>query len=149
MEQVVPSTGRIALVALPPALAFAWWIGVLALATMTGRHPVWTLQPRNLPEAVAFRDSAAVVRRVEAGESPDAAAEVRGRVVLSEAATLTPIEAAAAARQGELVQLLLDLGASPDAAVWQRAWCISDASSVRDVLAAHRPPGARDDCAAQ
>ena len=140
---------RVALVALPPVLAFAWWAGVLALAAIGGRHPVWSLQPRNLPEAVAFRDSAAVVRRVEAGESPDAAAEVRERIVLSDAATLTPIEAAAAARQGELVQLVLDLGASPDAAVWQRAWCISDASSVRDVLAAHRPPGARDDCAAQ
>ena len=140
---------RAMLVALPPVLGFAWWITALALAAATGRHPLWNLQPRNLPEAVAFRDPAAVVRRVEAGEDPNAAADVRARIVLSDAATLTPIEAAAAARQGELVQLVLDLGASPGAEVWQRAWCISDASSVRDVLAAHRPPGARDDCAAQ
>ena len=130
-------------------LACVWWITMLALATLTGRHPIWSLQPRNLPEAVAFRDSAAVVRRVEAGEDPNAAADVRERIILSDAATLTPIEAAAAARQGELVQLVIDLGAAPDAGVWQRAWCISDATSVRDVLSAHRPPGARDDCAAQ
>jgi hypothetical protein len=140
---------RVMLVALPPVLAFVWWIAVLAAAFMTGRHPVWNLQPRNLPEAVAFRDPAAAVRRVEAGEDPNAAAAVREGIVLSDAAVLTPIEAAAAARQGELVQLVLDLGASPDAGAWQRAWCISDASSVRDVLSAHRPPAARDDCAAQ
>ena len=140
---------RVVLVALPPLLAFVWWIAVLAVGTVTGRHPVWSLQPRNLPEAVAFRDAAAVVRRVDAGEDPNAAATVRERIVTSEAAMLTPIEAAAAARQGELVQLVLDLGATPDAAVWQRAWCISDASSVRDLLSTHRPPGTRDDCAAQ
>jgi hypothetical protein len=145
----VPQKVRVALVALPPVLAFVWWIAALAAVTVTGRHPVWSLQPRNLSEAVAFRDPAAVVRRVDAGEDPDAAALVRARIVLPDAATLTPIEAAAAARQGELAQLVLDLGASPDAGVWQRAWCISDATSVRDVLAAHRPPGARDDCAAQ
>jgi hypothetical protein len=136
-------------VALPTVLGFAWWLTALALAAATGRHPLWNLQPRHLPEAVAFRDPAAAVRRVEAGEDPNAAGDVRARIVLADAATLTPIEAAAAARQGELVQLVLDLGASPGADVWQRAWCISDASSVRDVLAAHRPPGARDDCAAQ
>ena len=102
---------RVMLVALPPVLGFAWWITALALAAATGRHPVWSLQPRNLPEAVAFRDPAAVVRRVEAGEDPNAAGDVRARIVLSDAATLTPIEAAAAARQGELVQLVLDLGA--------------------------------------
>jgi len=140
---------RVALVALPPVLAFTWWIAVLAVAAVTGRHPVWSLQPRNLSEAVAFRDAAAVVRRVEAGEDPNAAADVRARIVLSDAARLTPIEAAAAARQGELAQLVVDLGAAPDADVWQRAWCISDATSVRDVLSAHRPAGARDDCAAQ
>ena len=33
-----------------------------------------------------------------------------------------------------MVQLLLDFGASPDAAVWQRAYCISDADSVRELL---------------
>lgn len=137
----------VALVSLPPILAFGGWMAVLAIAAVTGRHPIWDLEPRNLPEAVAFRDAAAVVRRAERGEDLNRAAEVRTLIVPSETVTLTPIEAAAVARQGELVQLLLDLGASPDAIVWQRAWCISDATSVREALDALRPPGATEDCA--
>ena len=136
----------VALVSLPPILAFAGWTAVLAIAAATGHHPVWNLEPRNLPEAVAFRDAAALVRRVERGEDLNRAADVRTLEVLDETVTLTPIEAAAVARQGELVQLLLDLGASPDAIVWQRAWCISDATSVREALDARRPPGAMEDC---
>ena len=139
----------ITLVSLPPILAFTGWAAMLAIAAVTGRHPIWSLEPRNLPEAVAFRDAAAVVRRIGSGEDPNRAAEVRARVVLDDTARLTPIEAAAAARQGEMVQLLLDLGASPDATVWNRAWCISDATSVREALEARRPPGATEDCAVQ
>ncbi len=137
------------LVSLPPILAFTWWTAMLAIAAVTGRHPIWSLEPRSLPEAVAFRDAAAVVRRIDSGDDPNRAAEVRAGVVLDDTVSLTPIEAAAAARHREMVQLLLDLGASPDATVWQRAWCISDASAVREVLRAHRPPGAMEDCAVQ
>ena len=89
------------------------------------------------------------MRRIDAGEDPNGAGEVRPGVILPESATLTPLEAAAASRQAEMVQLLLDLGASLDANVWQRAWCISDASSVRSVLASHRPAGAVENCAEQ
>jgi hypothetical protein len=149
LDRVMTRNAIIPLVSLPPILAFAGWMAVLAITAVTGLHPIWSLEPRNLPEAVAFRDAAASVRRIESGEDPNRAAEVRAGVVLREIASLTPIEAAAAARQGEMVQLLLDLGASPDATVWQRAWCISDASAVREVLEAHRPPGATEDCAAQ
>lgn len=139
----------VTLVSLPPILVFTGWTAMLAIAAVTGHHPIWSLEPRNLPEAVAFRDAAAVVRRIDSGDDPNRAAEVRGGVVLDDTTSLTPIEAAAAARQGEMVQLLLDLGASPDATVWQRAWCISDASAVREVLEAHRPPGATEGCAVQ
>ena len=139
----------VALVSLPPILTFAGWMAMLAVTAVAGRHPIWNLEPRNLPEAVAFRDAAAVVRRVERGEDPNRAGDVRAGAVLPEATSLTPVEVAAAARQGEMVQLLLDLGASPDRSVWQRAWCISDASAVREVLEAHRPAGATEDCAAQ
>lgn len=137
----------VTLVSLPPILTFGGWMAALAITAVTGHHPIWDLEPRNLPEAVAFRDAAAVVRRAARGEDLNRAAEVRTLIVPSETVTLTPIEAAAVARQGELVQLLVDLGASPDAIVWQRAWCISDATSVREVLDALRPPGATEDCA--
>lgn len=134
------------LVAAPPICAAILWAAMLAVAGLTGQHPVWDLRPRNLAEAAAFRDGGAVVRLVERGDDINRPEEVRAGVVLREPATLTPIEAAAAARQREMVQLLLDLGASLDAPVWQRAFCISDADSVRDLLASHRPPGARDEC---
>ena len=141
------STSRVALfVGLPPLCAAAVWVSVLAVAGITGQHPIWTIQPRNLAEAAAFRDGAAVVRRVEAHEDINRAEEVRARVVLPTAATLTPLEAAAATRERGMVQLLIDLGASLDAGVWQRAFCISDSGEVRDLLAAHRPSGARDEC---
>jgi hypothetical protein len=149
VDGVMTRDRMISLVSLPPILAFTGWLAMLAIAAVTGRHPIWSLEPRNLPEAVAFRDAGESVRRIERGEDPNRAAEVRARVVLDDTASLTPIEAAAATRQGEMVQLLLDLGASPDATVWQRAWCISNASAVREVLAAHRPPGAMEDCAVQ
>ena len=122
---------------------------MLAVAGITGQHPIWTVQPRNLAEAAAFRDGAAVVRRVEAHEDINRAEEVRARVVLPTAATLTPIEAAAATRERGMVQLLIDLGASLDAEVWQRAFCISDSDEVRELLAANRPSGAKDECAAR
>ena len=135
------------LMSLPPILTFVGWIVILAVTALIGHHPIWNLEPRNLPEAVAFRDVAVVVRRVERGEDLNRAGEVRAGVVLPETASLTPLEAAAAAREGGLGQLLLDLGASPDAIVWQRAWCISDAKSVRDALNVRRPPGATAACA--
>ena len=137
------------LVAVPPVLTAVTWISVLAITAVTGTHPIWNLVPRNLAEAAAFRDGGAVIRFVNEGHDINAAGEVRGGVVRDETLVLTPIEAAAAARQREMVQVLLELGAAPDAAVWQRAYCISDADSVRELLESTRPPGAVEDCAGQ
>ena len=135
-----------AFVSLPPVCVACAWIAMLTITAATGSHPIWNLTPRNAAEAAAFRDSAAVVRFVLSGSDLNAPGEVRGGIIRSQAAVLTPVEAAAAARQAEMVQVLIDLGASPDAAVWQRAYCISDADSVRDVLARRRPAGASEDC---
>jgi hypothetical protein len=86
------------------------------------------------------------VVRLAAREDINQPAEVRAGVIGSKA-RLSPIEAAAATREREMVQLLLELGASPDAAVWQRAVCISVGEGVRALLAEHRPTGASDECA--
>lgn len=137
------------LVAVPPVLGAIAWLTALVLSGATGTHPVWDLQPRNLAEAAAFRDSGTLVRLVDAGEDPNRPAEVRAGMILPESATLVPIAAAAASREAGMVQLLLDLGASPNAEAWQRAWCISDAQSVRDLLASHRPEGALEECAVE
>ena len=135
-----------ALVALPPILGAIAWLAAQVFAGVTGTHPIWNLQPRNLAEAAAFEDSGALVRLVNAGEDPDDPAEVRAGVLGAAPATLAPIEAAAETREFTTVQLLLDLGASPGADAWRRAWCASDVESVRDLLAAHRPEGASEAC---
>jgi hypothetical protein len=136
----------VAIVSLPPVVVAVAWLIVLASWRATGSHPIWTLAPRNVAEAAAFRDSADVVRRVGRGEDPNRPGQIRPGILASNAMTLRPLEAAAAAREREMVQLLLELGAIFDDRVWHRAWCISDASSVREVLDAHRPPGADDYC---
>ena len=146
MDRLTRLDPLVAFVAVPPILVTIAWLAVLAIGGLTGRHPIWNLQPDNLAEAVAFRDAGAVIRRIDAGEDPDRPAEVRANVILPEAATLTPIEAAAASRQAEMILLLLDLGASLDANVWQRAWCISNEPGVRSVLTSHRPADAAEDC---
>ena len=149
MDRVAANDRIWMLVAVPPALTVVAWLSTLAIAAVTGTHPIWSFVPHNLAEAAAFRDGGAVVRFVTEGHDINAAGEVRGGVVKDETLTLTPIEAAAAARQREMVQVLLELGAAPDAAVWQRAYCISDADSVRELLRSIRPPDAKDDCAEQ
>jgi hypothetical protein len=144
----VTVTSRLWLVvAVPPVITALAWIGALVLTALTGTHPIWTVTARNLAEAAAFRDHGAVVRLVEAGHDVNQPGEVRGGIVLPNTAMLTPVEAAAAAREREMLQLLFDFGASPDAAVWHRAYCISDADSVRDLLESNRPTGAVEDCA--
>jgi hypothetical protein len=138
--------GLVGFIAVPPVVGAALWVGVLLITALTGRHPIWPLEPQNLSEAVALRDGGAAVRRAEAGEDVNRAADVRARLIQDDAAMLTPIEAAAGARDEAMAQLVIDLGASPDAAVWHRAFCISDADGVRDVLKAHKPSGAVEDC---
>ena len=149
MDRVTASSRLWLVVSLPPVITALAWIGTLALTAITGTHPIWATTARNLAEAAAFRDGGAVVRFVNAGQRLNQAGEVRGGVIRAETTTLTPMEAAAAARDETVVQLLLDLGASPDPAGWHRAFCISDASRVRELLKSHRPPGAVEDCAEQ
>jgi hypothetical protein len=132
----------LAVMTLPPALTFVGWLALLAIAGITGRHPIWSLAPENLPEAAAFRDPVAVVRHLARGENIDRAERVRAGIVQPDAANLTPIEAAAAAQDESMVQMMFNLGAAPEPMVWQRAWCISDSAAVRNALERRRPSGA-------
>ena len=149
MARLTPSSLFLLVAGLPPLCTGVLWLGILAIAGLTGQHPIWTLQPRNLSEAAAFQDRAALIRRTRAHEDINHPEEVRAGIIRSTPVTLTPIEAAAASREGAIVQLVLNLGSSPDAGVWQRAYCISDTNEVRAILAAYRPAGATEDCAAQ
>ena len=135
------------LVAAPPICVAAIWVAMLGISAVTGTHPIWNQRPQNLVEAAILQDGAAMIRFVEGHQDIDGPAEVRAGVMGRTQRTMTPLEAAAATREPEMVQLLFDLGAAPDAVVWQKAFCISDADGVRERLAAHRPDGAADECA--
>jgi len=131
----------IAAMVVPPSLVFVGWLSLLAIAGITGRHPIWNVTPENLSEAAAFGDAVAVVRHLARGEGINHAARVRAGMGTSGDEDMTPIEAAAAAADEAMVSMLLNLGATPDAAVWQRAWCISETAQVREALERGRPRG--------
>ena len=146
MDGVSPPRWAIVLVSVPPALVTIAWLTLLTVSWTAGEHPIWSVTPRNLPEAAALRDGAAVVRFVERGEDPNRPGEIRRDLLPTEAKTLTPVEAAAGARDRAILQVLIELGAVFDAPLWQRTWCISNAAEVRQLLQAYRPPDADDYC---
>jgi hypothetical protein len=146
VERVTRLDRAVWIVSGPPILVAIAWLLLLAASAVTGRHPIWNLEPRNLAEAAAFRDGGDVVRRIQDGEHINQPSEVRAGIILPDAATMTPLEAAAGAREREMVQLLFDLGATVDANVWQRAWCISNEPDVRALLESHRPVDALNEC---
>ena len=127
----------------PPAVLAAVWLTIVIAAP---RHPFIGIEPHNAAEAAAFRDGAALVRRIHAGEDPNGPATVRGGIFGREPVVLTPLEAAAAQDRPEVIELLMDLGARPDAHVWTRAWCISDEPDVRSMLDRYRPVDAHAEC---
>jgi hypothetical protein len=135
------------LIAAPPTCAALIWAAVLAAAGVTGRHPVWDVQPRNVAEAVALRDGGAVVRFARQGANLDAAQPIRAGILSNNAITLTPVSAAAAMEEPEMLQVLLDLGASVNTGNWERAFCISDDPRVRELLRSVQPPDAAAHCA--
>jgi hypothetical protein len=146
MAGMTIARGAALVVAAPPVLLALGWIGMLAMTAFTGEHPLWRLEARNLAEAAALRDSGAIVRLVDSGADLKDAGNVRPGIVFDDAVMLTPLQAAAASRDSSIVQLLFDLGATPDRAEWQRARCLATASSVQEVLDQHQPPGARTEC---
>ncbi len=130
----------------PVAALIVAWLAVLAWTAANG-HPVWTVRPRSLSEAAAFRDGADVVRRMSAGERTNVPAEVRpGYISGSEPVTVTALEAAARARRIEIVRLLLDLETDLDPAAWTSAWCATDDEGVRMALSHDRPAAAATTC---
>jgi hypothetical protein len=138
----------LALVSAPPICSVAVWLGLLATTAVTGTHPLWNVEARNLSEAAAFGDAGTVVRLAARGADPNRAAEIRGGIISDQPAVLAPIEAAAASRQREMVQLLLDVGATiDDPDLWQRAWCIAGDSTARELLSERQPAGGVAPCA--
>jgi hypothetical protein len=142
---------RLAALALAiPGMVVALGSAGLGLMTLAGVNPFWSEQPVNISEAAALRDSATVLRLIQRGEDLAAAHRVRAGVLFDRAVTLTPVEAAVAARRSEVVDAILS-SRRLEATDWQRAFCVAAAApdeDIREVVSAHRPADATDaDCA--
>ena len=102
------------LVAIVPAAVLAAVRVVFLVLAAWGLHPFWMWEPLNLAEAAALRDRGEVTRLLAEGADPDATYLVRRGFIGNYALKLTPMAAAHAARRDEIVQILLDGGATPD-----------------------------------
>jgi hypothetical protein len=114
-----------------------------------GVDPVWAVEPVTLPEAAALHDNGEVVRLIMRGADPNQPGTVRANFARNQPAVLTPLEAAVAIRRADMVQVLLDNGASLDAGSWTRLVCFAsvvDAGEVRSLLNERRPDGVSDSC---
>ncbi len=105
---------RMLLVAIVPAAVLAVARVVFLVLAAWGLHPFWMWEPLNLAEAAALRDRGEVARLLAEGADPNATYRVRRGFIGERTMRLTPIAAARAARRDEVVQVLVDAGATPD-----------------------------------
>lgn len=97
---------------IPPAMLAVARVVFLVLAVWDV-HPFWLSEPLNLAEAAALRDRGEVARLLAQGDDPNATYRVRRGFVRDYPMQMTPMAAATTARRDEIVQILLDAGATP------------------------------------
>jgi hypothetical protein len=151
-----PLTAILALaIAGPPLVLFAGTVVMLALAA-SGRHPLWRVEPVTIAEAAALKDAGTVRELVERGADASHPARVRAhiveRVVGGRGGDVewTAFEAAIAGRRGEIVAMLLALGARPDERERRRLGCLARNVGAPDIARIFEPLGTgaeSDDCA--
>jgi hypothetical protein len=115
---------------------------IMLAAAVLGVDPLWSVEPVTLSEATAAHDNGEVVRLITTGANPNAPSRVRDGLVTNKDMMLTPLEAAVGARRADMVELLLDHGATMPPPVWTRLRCFADvvdASDVATLLDARRP----------
>ena len=114
-----------------------------------GADPLWAVEPVTLSEAAALRDNGEVVRLIESGGDVNARSAVRADVFSDDILEMTPLEAAVAGERADMVELLFDQGARPEATQWTRLMCFAtsvEADDVRALLKPQRPEGASESC---
>lgn len=131
--------------AVPGCLMAVGFTGALAMAAVD-RHPMWPHQQWNLSEAAAVRDTAEVARLIQFAEDPNIPREIRAGLLSDDPVRLTPLEAAVAINDGNMVLLLLRSGAVLDAETWNRLRCVADGDEVRRVLDQQAPANAERRC---
>jgi hypothetical protein len=75
-------------------------------------NPFWHQEPMSMSEAAALRDAGEVARQIAAGYDPSSRYPVRAGLISSEPVSVTPMQAAIAAQREEIVQILIDAGAT-------------------------------------
>lgn len=139
-----------ALVAVPP-LALATALAALVTGVGPVRDGFWPRGPLTLPEAVATKDTAALLEQLRRGADPAAAYDTRPGTLNRNGARVTAFEAAALANRGDMLGILLDEGARLPAAHAPRVACLAARGQADTVIAVLRsrlgiaPP---DECAA-
>jgi len=109
-------------------------------------HPMWPHQPTNLAESAGVRDEAEVVRLIERGDDPNARYAIRQGLIFDFPIRLTPLEAAVAADDAEMIRSLFANGAVMDAALWTYLRCIAEGDRVPPTLDEFRPSEAVTNC---
>jgi hypothetical protein len=104
---------RLLLVAAAPAALLALVRAAFLVLSLWDLHPFWLWEPLNLAEAAALRDRGEVARLLAEGQDPNAIYRVRRGMVERYPVEITPMAAALSARRDEIVELLLDAGATP------------------------------------
>ncbi len=129
-------------------------VGLVSVAqiglSLFAANPVWAIQPVTMAEAAALRDPATVMRRIQQGVDPHTAQAVRGGIVSNDPVTLTPLDAAIAARRGEVIELLVWAAPPRDAGEWVEALCLAAAlgdAGITEILARLKPASVEPDCA--
>ena len=111
--------------------------------------PIWRVDPLTTSEASALHDTGELVRLIRRGDDPNVAQQVRSDVLRREPVVLTPLEAAVAADRTDVLDVLLDNGASLDERNWTRLKCFADGVGADDAAAfleQRRPADAVTDC---
>ena len=132
-ERVALGEPAIALLAgVAPAAMFVI-VTLITLLAVVGYQPLWASRDVPLEDAARSGDIADVFRLVKAGAAPGPA-----------------LEAAVESRQVEVLQVLVNAGATADDVRRQRLACLAvavTAPDVADYLRSTLPPAAPPDCA--
>ena len=136
------------------ALALPGTLLILATAMMLfglpfGIDPLWRVEPLTLAEAAALRDNGEVVRLIQSGHDPNKPGTVRAELLRNDAQVVTPLEAAVGIDRPDMVETLLENGATLDAATWTHLMCFAasiEADESIEFLEPRRPAGASTAC---
>ena len=147
-------SGWLSLAAAGPAVVIVLIEAASLLLATGGRHPQWPDRQLNLAEAVAVRDTAEVIRLLEAGEDPSTRRRVRPGLMGNDVEVAAmPLEAAVSIGRTELIGLLFDRGARLTQEEWASLRCAARALEDDAVLAAldgRRPvPGGAVACSGE